>query len=565
MAMGWQKRNYIMGLTTKQFQQIIENYFSRLCKFIPNELISIPSNKRMQDIHSMTFESQLIDKNRDDYSWVMDCRKWAPKSNFTKFIIFLAGMDNALPKSFINHCIYVFSKFYKKRLYFNEKLYNSFKDNLSFEDYMNYFCEDDETRDEKWMEVNAEIFHAFSGKKEMKKKSNNKLKYMIYKPTVNRYIVMPYSWMMGIFNYLSSFMHAMNQLYNAHLISIASRIYLKAENIITPKAHSDDSAAKQTIVVYGEIHSSKDVLKKTVYWYELLLKCCNHLLSKKKVCIGKVYFELLSVLYLNNELLPLIAKFAGGLNFKPTNKGYVEDMFAAYNSVIELTSNGSYFDESYLAEILLTHAIFRFYFNKHPKKIHYNLPPHCMGVPDAHPMSIFITGSDADLIRIQITNEKLYKAIRAVNMYFIGSGETGSHFPYVTPPLVRFNVPKKQSELLTEVMKLADEKLLSSWTLMNANTGITFFNMIKFVYKMNKDPLFINSLQNESLVKRISHSFYYRGVDLFKNYPGSSYKSYQKLFEAIVINSEMEFDTSHMKGIFVSMIGEGDFDKFVKF
>lgn len=45
-----------MNLEAKLKQQPLEKVFLFMCKFLPNELISVPSNKRPKWIHKKIFE-----------------------------------------------------------------------------------------------------------------------------------------------------------------------------------------------------------------------------------------------------------------------------------------------------------------------------------------------------------------------------------------------------------------------------------------------------------------------------------------------------------------------------
>lgn len=64
-------------------------------------------------------------------------------------------------------------------------------------------------------------------------------------------------------------------------------------------AHSDDSAA---ITIVKNMMS----LKRLLFIHEFLLKLLNHLLSQKKCVIARLYFEITSVLYLFEAIIPLL-------------------------------------------------------------------------------------------------------------------------------------------------------------------------------------------------------------------------------------------------------------------
>lgn len=68
-------------------------------------------------------------------------------------------------------------------------------------------------------------------------------------------------------------------------------------------AHSDDSAGKVLV-------KEPEGIRRIVFYHEFLLKSCNHLLSLKKCVVSQIYFEITSILYLYNKLIPLFPKFS---------------------------------------------------------------------------------------------------------------------------------------------------------------------------------------------------------------------------------------------------------------
>lgn len=95
---------------------------------------------------------------------------------------------------------------------------------------------------------------------------------------------MPYSFMMGVFNYLSSLFHASQQMYVNHLLqkcnSTKNKYFKEKFNCIYKCiAHSDDSGAKI-------IHQCDCANIRALFYHELLLKTANHMLSHKKCVIS---------------------------------------------------------------------------------------------------------------------------------------------------------------------------------------------------------------------------------------------------------------------------------------
>lgn len=451
---------FVMDRKTKIYQQIIENYVGEICKSIPNEVISVPSNKRLSTIHSRVFESQKTDQ--ENYYMVMDCRKWAPKSIVQKFILFLSGMRKVLPATFLKHCYNFFDLLVKKRVYTKPHIVGFFEKNDELKRNRKNFEEDKER---------GGFFYE-----------------------------MPYSWMMGIFNYFSSFMHVANQMHISHLCRIHFDKVLEEEANLHMIAHSDDSAGKVSV-------NSKKSMKRVLLIYEIFMKAANHLISKKKSNCGKAYYEFISILYIDGNLLSLVIKFAGLFNFHPTDKGYSADINEAYSKCIELILNGSTLSQAYIGLKIQSHLIRRFYFNKKQEKKLYRFPPKMMGIPDSHPLMVLLCGSESDTLRIKLTSsEEEMKVIYFLNEE-LSTGESqveGFLKSFDCTPNVRL---RKDLKNLQE--KFDTSIFQDNWTIKNVKFNNTALNTIQFLMKL-KDKTFIAALQDESLTRRLSRAFFYR-------------------------------------------------------
>jgi hypothetical protein len=63
-----------------------------MCKHVPNEMISIPSNKRTKWIHQKLFE-KAGGYEMQSWYFTLDCKRWAPHSNLMKYIYFVCGLS----------------------------------------------------------------------------------------------------------------------------------------------------------------------------------------------------------------------------------------------------------------------------------------------------------------------------------------------------------------------------------------------------------------------------------------------------------------------------------------
>jgi len=449
---GGGREIYVMDIETKKQQQMLEGYFSKLCAKVSNEYISIPSNRRLHNIHSLLFEKE--EYKGENYYLTMDCRKWAPKSNLNKYICFVMGMSKFLPASFYQLFMSFFSLYYKKRIYTREKVYEVFSKTLSNSKYLNYFTYDE--------------------------------------PKKGYYFEMPYSFVMGIFNYLSSLLHAANQLHASYFIPRTVKTIGGEDLSIVLLCHSDDSGGKI-------VTKSPKCVPVAMSIYNLLLRNCNHMLSNKKSCISKNYFEFLSTLYMKNQLLSLVPKFFGATNFKPSDSGFFSDLTLVYSKVIELLSMGATFGESYFNQRIISDCIFRFY---HVKECD-NKIPHIGGGIFAHPLLILLAGSTADIVRLMTHNE--YVILKQIAKAVLASREVisdfGIHMPQVMP---RFRLQEKWKQF----SELTDNELCKEWGINILPDKFTLINLLKFSL-LCKNNKFLSAMQDESDTRRYSRSFYY--------------------------------------------------------
>jgi len=461
---GGRREIFVMDYKTKLNQQPIEKFIKYLCRMFPNEMISIPSNRRLFHIHTNVFERRTRDENQD-YNAVLDCRRWAPHSVINKFTDFILAMRDVLPATFTIHCLKFMEVMYKKKVYTREYVYEILKNSQSTpKEYLDEFMKDE--------------------------KSGG---YFFY---------MPYSWMMGIFNYLSSLLHVVNQMHAAHMIMVASTRSEKVATHYHMIAHSDDSAGK----IFTKSLTS---LRRSFLIYECLLKSCNHMLSDKKCNIGKIYFEFLSILYVSNRLLSLLAKYVGAFSFHPTDKGYSMDVTESYSKCIELIANGSTFDKAYIAMKIYIKMVHRFYFQNSLSTDLYNLPPQLMGVPDAHPLMVLISGADSDLIRLRRTlGPEKFADLIFLSKSINDSDDIQDSFmtSTVSTPSI---IVKRENKKMSDKINPESYSEGISWVVKNVNLENTGSNLVKFLM-MLKDINFCASLQDETITRRMSRAFYFR-------------------------------------------------------
>jgi hypothetical protein len=363
-----------------------------------------------------------------------------------------------MPLDFLNHYYRFASMMTDKQFIFRENIFEKISSNKGFEEIL----------------------------KEMKKNEGY------------RTLSIPFSFVMGIFNYLSSMMHVANQLFASEVILKYCLSNKMGLCILEMKAHSDDSAGFC-------FHEDQKSIKPAVLIYDWLLKSNNHMLSVKKSQVNlNVYFEFLSTLYLKDQLLPVIPKFMGTLPFSATDKGYQADMAFAVSQSIEMCQYGATFEESFIIMKLAERYIQRIY---NFGKIEMDTPYHYTGGIDAHPIELLIAGSDSELLKHYTYNRKSLDGIMSVldAAGLITEGDTEG-LALKWDMSSRLN-PKFRAMYEKELAVLAQDKDFSeSWTLSNCKLGNSTLNSAWYLKKLF-DPSYYSSMIKEPGERRFARIY----------------------------------------------------------
>jgi len=319
--------------------------FGFICTFFPEELISIPSSKRAGIIHHKLFEK----KGKYEVTFMtMDCRKWAPRSSPEKYIYMIMGMSDVLPDDFVKSVVNYFLRHEKKQIHSRKKIVDVFLSNPQNEKYRKYFKYDNE-KDSAYFEMN-------------------------------------YSFVMGIFNYLSSLMHVGGQYLTKYIVEKTLGMN-GVVCVLDFVGHSDDSCGRCLL-------SDKQYVPFVLSKHEQISKLINHLMSAKKCVTSEMYMEFLSILYINNQFLPLISKFVQNISFIPSGKGLSVDFKTIISKSIELLTNGGSITMAYYVQIIMSNMYRNFYrVNWH------SLPPALGGFVDSMPQLYLSFGSNIDEYR----------------------------------------------------------------------------------------------------------------------------------------------------------------------
>jgi len=454
---GGSREIYVMDVLTKLFQQPIEKLFGFMCNHIDNEIISLPSSLRLQKIHKEHFDKTSFAEN--SCYWVLDCRKWAPHSNTEKYIDMIEGMTQVLPLGFVRLAKMFMSKMKDKKVWLSD---HNFKQ-LKKEKYVHLDL----------IKEGKSIDYEYKGTE-------------ISNPANYHYFNLPYSFMMGMFNYMSSIYHAGAQLYIGDLIFKTCNIN-NGVGVLKMNAHSDDSAGLFE-------HSSNICPFKCFKIYEFFLKMGNMMISLKKSGIFKNYFEFLSILYIKNQLVTMVPKFCTNVAIRVTGMGYIRDMESVISKSIELMTYGGTFSEAYQLLCLQRSALLYFYHMN--TKFRFSKPLSLLGIPDCHPMLYLLCGTEADYVRLSYSPNNL-EVIRVLKYLTSGTGK------------IKFS-PEKEYRLnynrMTRLLILPQLNDEFNWTLRHVTCNNTLFSIRSFQEKVKEND-FSMAIAGDNPTIRFSRAY----------------------------------------------------------
>jgi hypothetical protein len=422
---------YVMSERTKILQSPIEKFFKYLCSWTPNELIHKKSHVRPKFIHSQVFEFET-GEDVNTYA-TLDCRKWAPKSNLWKYHYFVKGMSNWLPPEFVAYFEVVWSLMFTKRVRIQA-----------------YYID--------LLKKNSATAHLVEVLKQRRDGDYE--------------MVMPYSFMMGIFNYLSSLLHAFSQLYFDTKIA---RGFGATFNLI---AHSDDSG--------GVIFSKSEKMNFRLFrMYEMYQKGLNHLMSKKKCSLSRNFFEMISIMYANKRLIPMTHKFLANVSFEPKGKGWVDDISTIVSKIVEIFSNGGTMLQCYITQLTMGEMIRKFYHMPRLTTLS-QIPLAYGGLFNLHPIHLILLGADSQEILLDATETSGERGFR------VGVGEAlfGEYFPGKGVN-ANYHIPYYKKHNYTDLFNNEEMQTLK---LISGVIPDTTLGQVAGHYSRLKDPAYVYSL-----------------------------------------------------------------------
>jgi len=301
-------------------------------------------------------------------------------------------------------------------------------------------------------------------------------------------LIMPYSFMMGIYNYLSSLFHAASQTFFNKTVAFKEKV---SYNLM---AHSDDSGG----VITGK--SVKHCID-SFSLYEHFQKACNHLMSRKKSVLSENSFELISIMYYKNRFIPMTYKFITNIAFNPSGAGWYTDICSIVSLVVDIFQNGGSYLSCYSSMLSMSELLRKAYHLPRSKMLS-SIPLHFGGIFNMHPIHLILLGSCCQEVMLDVIESPRARNHR-IHMYNLFNGEyipgRGSNLEYRIPYIVKhlhsLKLDEKQSDILSHISMLNERR--------------TAFDTVKYFNDLRKMK-FQYSLLNIDSYKIMFSTLFYR-------------------------------------------------------
>lgn len=353
---GAKREFYVINVGSKACARVLENMFNEICKMLPNEMISIPGDKKM--LYMQDFLNSALSKKQSNERIFFvngDCTKWSAAETMECFMSLIYGLNEFIPKHCIQYMLMVVNMWGNKDITIPISLLQN-----------TFFTTDDKT---KYLKSHVAVLESDQ------------------------------NFLQGMFNYMSSF--------KAVCCSNMTRIVWKK---IRPDSklrfehmeHSDDYSLIITT-------SSIEELVEFRCLHRILMKCHGFNDSVKKTNTQQFLMEFISLLSFNGHMTyPHIKKLKEcGLNLGCT--GYRDDMDAVLSRVGEAVRVGSNLTAAYFMQRVHIANLYRAYSLVPGQRNSFsdlqtliNIPIEMFGIPDTFPLTSF-------LCKGTINNYRIYK------------------------------------------------------------------------------------------------------------------------------------------------------------
>lgn len=352
---GAKREFYVINVGAKCNARILENIFSEVCKVIPNEMISVPGDKKMLTMQNFINEALIKKGSNQQVVFVNgDCTKWSAAETMECFMSLIVGMSDFLSEDIIRYMLCVVCMWSNKKITIPQSILQN-----------TFFTIDDKTE------------------------------YLAQKTPV---FLSEQNFLQGMFNYMSSFKAVCcSNLTRKIWASLYPSSTLKCEHL----EHSDD---------YSLLIISEDLeeVRKFRTLHRIMMKSHGFNDSVKKTNTQRFLMEFISLVSLNGHMTyPHIKKLKEcGMNLGCT--GFRDDVDGAMSRVGESVRVGTVMCSSFFMQRCHLYNLARSYSilpgqrNCSVKSLGdvFRLPVEFFGLPDTHPILSFLTKGLANNYRL---------------------------------------------------------------------------------------------------------------------------------------------------------------------
>lgn len=352
---GAKREFYVINVGAKCNARILENVFSEICKSLPNEMISVPGDKKM--LVMQDYINNALTKKGSDQQVIFvngDCTKWSAAETMECFMSLAYGLKGFLDNEVIKYLLTTICMWSNKNITIPTSILQN-------------------------------TFFTIKGKTD----------YLKLKSPV---IESDQNFLQGMFNYMSSFKAVCSSNFTKELWK---KIFPKSKLEMEHLEHSDDYSL---LIVSNDIQE----VKKFRTLHRMIMKSHGFNDSVKKTNTQRFLMEFISLVSLNGHMTyPHIKKLKEcGMNLGCT--GFRDDVDGAMSRVGEAVRVGSvmasayFMQRSHLYNIARSYSLLPGQMNSIVTKIDdlFRLPVEFFGLPDTHPILSFLTKGLSNNYRI---------------------------------------------------------------------------------------------------------------------------------------------------------------------
>lgn len=343
---GAKREFYVINVGAKCNARILENIFSELCKALPNEMISVPGDKKM--LVMQDFLNDFLIKKGSSQQVIFvngDCTKWSAAETMECFMSLISGMNGFLDDNILKYLLIVVDMWANKQITIPVSILQK-----------TFFTQDGKTS---------------------------------YLDTSDPVINSTQNFLQGMFNYMSSFKAVCSSNFTR---DIWKKMHPDSKLEMNHLEHSDDYSMIMLSDTLEEAREFRLV-------HRIIMKMHGFNDSVKKTNTQRFLMEFISLVSLNGHMTyPHIKKLKEcGMNLGCT--GYRDDIDGAMSRVGEAVRVGSVLSSAYfmqkmhLANVARSYSILPNQRNSHTENIEklFKVPVELFGLPDTHPILSFLT------------------------------------------------------------------------------------------------------------------------------------------------------------------------------